>query len=51
MASLLYRVSATDPITFGSVGIVLLGVAVTACYIPAAVPCAWIPWRPCGTNS
>jgi ABC-type lipoprotein release transport system permease subunit len=35
MASLLYGVSATDPLTFGAVAIVLLGVAVTASYIPA----------------
>jgi len=35
MASLLYGISATDPLTFGAVAIVLLGVAVTACYIPA----------------
>ena len=35
IASLLYNVSATDPLTFGAVAIVLLGVAVTACYIPA----------------
>jgi putative ABC transport system permease protein len=35
MATLLYGVSPTDPLTFGAVGIVLLGVAVTACYIPA----------------
>jgi putative ABC transport system permease protein len=35
IASLLYSVSATDPLTFGAVAIVLLGVAVTACYIPA----------------
>ncbi len=32
---LLYNVSATDPLTFGAVVIVLLGVAVTASYIPA----------------
>jgi putative ABC transport system permease protein len=35
MASLLYGISATDPLTFGAVAIVLLGVAMTACYIPA----------------
>src|SRR5580692_7987061 len=35
MGSLLYGVSATDPLTFGTVALVLLGVAVTACYIPA----------------
>ena len=35
IASLLYEVSATDPLTFGIVAIVLLGVAVIACYIPA----------------
>ena len=35
IASLLYRISATDPLTFATVAIVLLGVAVTACYIPA----------------
>jgi putative ABC transport system permease protein len=35
MESQLYNVSATDPLTFGGVAIILLGVAVTACYIPA----------------
>jgi ABC-type antimicrobial peptide transport system permease subunit len=35
MASMLYSVSATDPVTFGAVAILLLGVALLACYIPA----------------
>ena len=35
IASLLYNVSARDPLTFGAVTALLLGVAVTACYIPA----------------
>jgi putative ABC transport system permease protein len=35
IASLLYSVSATDPLTFGAVAVILLGVAVLACYIPA----------------
>jgi putative ABC transport system permease protein len=35
MASLLYGVSATDPLTYGAVAIVLFGVAVAASYIPA----------------
>jgi ABC-type antimicrobial peptide transport system permease subunit len=35
MKSLLYNVSPTDPLTFGGVAIILLAVAVIACYIPA----------------
>ena len=35
MASLLFEVSATDPLTFGGVALLLLGVAVAACYFPA----------------
>ncbi|HUK29917.1 MAG TPA: FtsX-like permease family protein [Candidatus Acidoferrum sp.] len=35
MTSLLYDVSATDPLTFAAVGALLLAVALAACWIPA----------------
>jgi putative ABC transport system permease protein len=35
MASQLYTISATDPLTFTGVAIILAGVALFACYIPA----------------
>lgn len=35
MSSLLFGVSATDPVTFGMVALILLFVALLACYIPA----------------
>ncbi|HVG32677.1 MAG TPA: ABC transporter permease [Pyrinomonadaceae bacterium] len=35
LTSLLFNVSATDPLTFVSVSVLLVGVALLACYIPA----------------
>ncbi len=35
MARLLYQVSATDPVTFGGISLLLITVALLACYIPA----------------
>lgn len=35
MAKLLYGVSANDPVTFSSIALLLMGVALLACYLPA----------------
>jgi putative ABC transport system permease protein len=35
VASLLFGVTATDPLTFGAVTFLLVGAALLACYIPA----------------
>ncbi|HEY6231828.1 MAG TPA: ABC transporter permease, partial [Pyrinomonadaceae bacterium] len=35
MSRLLYQVSATDPVTFGSISLLLIAVALLACYLPA----------------
>jgi putative ABC transport system permease protein len=35
MSGLLYGVHATDPLTYGAVAILLMLVALTACFLPA----------------
>jgi putative ABC transport system permease protein len=35
MSRLLYQVSATDPVTFGAIALLLIAVALLACYLPA----------------
>ena len=35
MASLLYGVRPADPATFGAVSLLLVGIALLACYVPA----------------
>ena len=35
MSRLLYQVSATDPVTFGGISLMLIAVALLACYLPA----------------
>ncbi len=35
MKTLLFEVSATDPLTFGGVALLLMSVALLACYLPA----------------
>jgi putative ABC transport system permease protein len=35
ISNLLYQVSATDPLTFAAIGLLLIAVAFLACYLPA----------------
>ena len=42
LKSLLYEVSATDPLIFGAVSVGLIAVSLAAMFIPARVRLAWI---------
>jgi ABC-type antimicrobial peptide transport system permease subunit len=46
ITSLLYNVSAWDPLTFGGVAIIMLSVAVIACYVTSRRAAPWesIQW-------
>jgi putative ABC transport system permease protein len=35
LASMMYKVSASDPLTFVSVGLGVIAIAILACYLPA----------------
>jgi putative ABC transport system permease protein len=35
MSKLLFDVSATDPVTFAQIALLLMGVALLSCYLPA----------------
>jgi len=43
IASFLFDLKSTDPLTYAVVAAVLIAVALLASYIPAAAPQKWIP--------
>ena len=50
MASLLYGVSASDPLIFLSVTLLLVMVSLAACYVPVRRAMRVDPWSPCAMN-
>ncbi len=51
LASMLYRVTPRDPLTFVFVSIGLFGVSLVANYIPARPRCESTPWSRCATSN
>jgi len=50
MTHMLVGISASDPVLYVEVAILVSFVALLACYIPRGAPPGSIPWRRCGTN-
>jgi hypothetical protein len=51
LSTMMYGVGAMDPVTFGSVAVLLTGVALLASYVPARRAMRIDRWRRCGATS